>query len=56
MIVISSEMPEVIGTCDRVYVINEGQIAGELHKNELSQEEIMKCVMAHNNKEKGEVK
>lgn len=56
VIVISSEMPEVIGTCDRVYVINEGQIAGELHKNELSQEEIMKCVMAHNNKEKGEVK
>lgn len=56
VIVISSEMPEIIGTCDRVYVINEGQIAGELTKDELSQEEIMKCVMAHNNKEKGEVK
>lgn len=50
VIVISSEMPEVIGTCDRVYVINEGQIAGELTKEELSQERIMGCIMAHNRK------
>ena len=50
VIVISSEMPEIIGTCDRVYVINEGQIAGELDKSELSQERIMQCVMAHNRK------
>lgn len=55
VIVISSEMPEVIGTCDRVYVINEGEIAGELDKSELSQEGIMKCIMSHNNG-KGEVK
>ena len=53
VIVISSEMPEVIGTCDRVYVINEGEIAGELPKEKLSQEEIMKCIMQHNNR-KGE--
>lgn len=50
VIVISSEMPEVIGTSDRVYVINEGQIAGELNKSELSQEGIMQCIMAHNRK------
>lgn len=49
VIVISSEMPEVIGTCDRTYVLNEGQIAGELSKEELSQEKIMKCIMQHNN-------
>ena len=48
VIVISSEMPEIIGTCDRVYVINEGEIAGELNKNELSQENIMKCIVNHN--------
>lgn len=30
VIIISSEMPEIIGTCDRLYVINEGHIAGEL--------------------------
>ena len=49
VLVISSEMPEVIGTCDRAYVLNEGQIAGELTKEELSQEKIMKCIMQHNN-------
>ena len=51
VIVISSEMPEIIGTCDRVYVINEGEIAGELQKNELTQERIMQCIMAHNRKD-----
>ncbi len=50
VIVISSEMPELIGTCDRIYVINEGEIAGELTKEEVSQEKIMGCIMAHNRK------
>lgn len=50
VIVISSEMPEIIGTCDRIYVINEGKIAGELSKEEVSQEKIMKCIMQHNGK------
>ena len=48
VIVISSEMPEIIGTCDRVYVLNEGAIAGELSKDMLSQVNIMKCIMDHN--------
>lgn len=48
VIVISSEMPEIIGTCDRTYVLNEGQIAGELAKEDLSQEKIMKSIMQHN--------
>ncbi|WP_099469765.1 multiple monosaccharide ABC transporter ATP-binding protein [Konateibacter massiliensis] len=50
VIVISSEMPEIIGTCDRIYVINEGKIAGELSKEEVTQEKIMKCIMQHNGK------
>ncbi|MBE5870962.1 MAG: sugar ABC transporter ATP-binding protein [Lachnospiraceae bacterium] len=50
VIIISSEMPEIIGTCDRIYVINEGQIAGELSKEEVSQERIMQSIMAHNRK------
>lgn len=50
VIVISSEMPEIIGTCDRTYVINEGEIAGELNKQEITQERIMQCIMAHNRK------
>lgn len=53
VIVISSEMPEIIGTCDRVYIINEGEIAGELSKAEVSQEKIMQCIMAHNRKDDG---
>jgi putative multiple sugar transport system ATP-binding protein len=53
VIVISSEMPEIIGTCDRTYVINEGEIAGELTKEELTQERIMQCIMAHNRKGDG---
>ena len=50
VIVISSEMQEIIGTCDRVYVINEGEIAGQLNKDEVTQEKIMSCIMAHNRK------
>ena len=51
IIFISSEMPEIIGMCDRVYVINEGEIAGELGQEDLSQEKIMKCIISHGGKE-----
>ena len=50
VIIISSEMPEVIGMCDRVYVINEGQIAGELSREEITQEKIMKSIISHSGK------
>jgi putative multiple sugar transport system ATP-binding protein len=53
VIVISSEMPEIIGTCDRLYVINGGEIAGEVAKEEFSQEKIMQLIMAHNRKGDG---
>jgi len=52
IIVISSEMPELLGICDRIYVINEGEIAGELQKAEFSQEQIMKSIMNHIGREK----
>ncbi len=47
IIVISSEMPELLGLCDRIYVVNEGEIAGELPRSEATQESIMKCIMNH---------
>lgn len=50
IIVISSEMPEIIGTCDRTYVLNDGEVAGELCGDEMTQEAIMACIMAHNRK------
>jgi len=48
IIIISSEMPELLGMCDRIYVVNEGEIAGELSRKEASQESIMRCIMRHN--------
>jgi putative multiple sugar transport system ATP-binding protein len=47
VIVISSELPEVIGLSDRIYVMNEGRIVGELSKEEATQEAIMECIMEH---------
>lgn len=41
VIMISSELPEVLGMCDRIYVMNEGRIVGELDAAEASQERIM---------------
>lgn len=48
VIVISSELPEILGICDRVYVMNEGRIVGELPIENASQETIMKCIMDSN--------
>lgn len=41
IIVVSSEMPELIGICDRIIVMSGGRIAGELAKDEVTQEKIM---------------
>ncbi|HBF30332.1 multiple monosaccharide ABC transporter ATP-binding protein [Rhizobium sp.] len=45
VLMISSEMPELLGTCDRIYVMNEGRIVAELSKEEASQESIMRAIM-----------
>lgn len=41
IILISSELPEILGMSDRIYVMNDGHIAGELSKEEATQEKIM---------------
>jgi ABC-type sugar transport system ATPase subunit len=41
IIMISSELPELIGICDRILVIHQGQLTGEVHRNEFSEELIM---------------
>lgn len=46
ILLISSELPEILGMCDRIYVMSEGKIMGELDQSEASQERIMKCVMS----------
>ncbi len=47
ILMISSEMPELLGMCDRIYVVNGGEIAGVLTREEASQESIMKTIMTH---------
>ena len=42
---ISSELPEVLGMSDRIYVMNEGRIVGELSHEESTQEVIMSCIL-----------
>lgn len=42
IIMISSELPEVLGMSDRIYVMHEGEIAGELQREEADQEKILK--------------
>lgn len=42
---ISSEMPELLGMCDRIYVMSQGKLTGELSKEEASQEKILKCII-----------
>jgi ribose transport system ATP-binding protein len=41
IIMVSSEMPELIGMSDRIYVMHEGCIAGELRKDQVTQEAIL---------------
>jgi putative multiple sugar transport system ATP-binding protein len=48
VIFISSELPEILGVCDRIYVMNEGRIVGELDQKDATQESIMRCIMKSN--------
>ena len=45
VLMISSEMPELLGMCDRIYVMNEGRIIAELQGAEATQEKIMTCIV-----------
>lgn len=50
VVMISSEMPELLGMCDRIYIMNEGRIAGELEASEATQELIMSCILQNDKK------
>ena len=41
VIMISSEMPEILGMCDRIYVMNEGKMIAEMAGKDATQEKIM---------------
>jgi putative multiple sugar transport system ATP-binding protein len=45
VIVISSELPELIGLCDRIYTLNEGRLTGEVARADAKQETLMRYMM-----------
>ncbi|NLY44980.1 MAG: sugar ABC transporter ATP-binding protein [Tissierella sp.] len=47
ILMISSELPELLEMCDRVYVMNEGRIVGELEGEDAIAENVMKCIMKY---------
>ena len=49
VIMISSEMPELLGMCDRIYVMNEGSLVAEMTAEEATQEKIMAAILKSSN-------
>ena len=45
VIMISSEMPELLGMCDRIYVMNEGSMVAEMAAKDATQEKIMAAIL-----------
>ena len=45
VIMISSELPEILGMCDRIYVMNEGKMVAEMQAEEATQEKIMAAIL-----------
>ena len=43
IVLISSELPEVLGMSDRILVMCEGEITGEFTREEATQEKVMMC-------------
>jgi putative multiple sugar transport system ATP-binding protein len=45
VIMVSSELPEVLGMSDRIYIMNEGRMVGEVDAAEATQESIMSKIL-----------
>ena len=52
IIIVSSEMPEILGLSDRILVIHNHKITGEFTGEEATQEKIMRCAVGGNNVKK----
>ena len=55
IIMISSEMPEILGMSDRIMVMCEGRVTGELSREEATQEKILELAMAKQTNTEGSV-
>ena len=49
VVMISSEMPELLGMSDRIYVMNEGKFVGEFMQEEATQEKMMAAILKSKN-------
>jgi ABC-type sugar transport system, ATPase component len=54
VVLISSELTEILGMSDRIFVMHEGRMIAEFDREEASQEVIMSCIMRENNKMENE--
>jgi len=45
VVLISSELPEILGLCDRVYVMSQGRISGQVDRADATQEKIMRLML-----------
>ena len=52
VVVVSSELPEILGLCDRIYVMSEGKFIAEMSAAEASQEAIMTSIMQQQQQQK----
>lgn len=53
ILMISSEMPELLGMCDRIYVMNEGKWVAQLSRAEATQEKIMRAIVKNGETQNG---
>ena len=53
VVMISSELPEVIGMSDRIYIMNQAKIVGEMKASEATQENIMACIVGVSGEDSG---
>jgi ABC-type sugar transport system ATPase subunit len=47
IVLVSSELPEVLGLSDRVIVLHEGRVTGEFARKEATPEAVMSCATGH---------
>ena len=54
VVLISSELTEILGMSDRIFVMYEGRVIAEFPREKANQEVIMSCIMRENNKMENE--
>ena len=53
IVMISSELPELIGMCDRIYAISQGRVTGEVARADATQESLMRYMTMISDSDKG---